>query len=170
MSSFYLFGNFAVAGGSRVFTEKTIATGSTGDRTVRTPHILYDTTVTLTDSSTIQANLRVYSPPNDQPLPSQTVVFAVSKAFAPANGTILLDVLTLVPYPGNPDDDAYEDTIPDFPATLAMITGPVRAKHHVGNDGKSRAFFVEVSEYVRDTARISNIECVFNKLFNPHLS
>ena len=159
MSSFYLFGNFAVAGGSRVFTEKTVSTGSSGERMVRTPHILYDTTVSLTDSSTIQASLRVYSPPNDNPLPPQTVVFAVAKVFAPANGTILMDVLTLVLYPGNPDDDAYDDTIPDFPATLAMVTGPVRAKHHLcDSDSKSRAFFVEVSEYVCDTARISNIQ------------
>ena len=92
---------------------------------VRTPHILYDMTISLTDSSTIQASLCVYSPPNDNPLPPQTVMFAIAKVFAPANGTILMDVLTLVPYPGNPDDDAYDDTIPDFPAMLAMVTGPV---------------------------------------------
>lgn len=161
MSSFYLFGNFAVAGGSRVFTEKTVSAGSSGDRTVRTPHILYDTTVSLTNSSTIQASLRVYGPPNENPLPPQTVVFAVAKAFAPANGTILMDVLTLVPYPGNPDDDSYDDFIPDFPATLAMVTGPVHMKPFVcSDDSKSRGFFIEASEYVRDTARVSSIQYV----------
>ena len=38
MSSFYFFGNFDVAGGSCMFTKKTIMTSSSGDRTVRTPH------------------------------------------------------------------------------------------------------------------------------------
>ena len=78
MSLFHLSGNFGVAGASRVLSVKQV-----GDRSVTTFHYVYDTTITFRGAPSIQANLRVYSPPNDPPFAEQSIVFAFCKAFAP---------------------------------------------------------------------------------------
>lgn len=160
MLSFFLFGNFAVAGASRVSAVKKVADTS-GERTITTSHYIYDTTVSVRNSETIQASLRVYSPAHDIPLPSQTVVFAIAKAYAPSNGTILLDALWMLPYPGDCKGDSYEDIIPDFPATFAIFTGRVRTTASALLDSaKSKAFIVDVGEYVRDALQLSSIQYV----------
>ena len=154
MSSFMLFGNFAVAGASRVSSSQKV-----DDKVVTTFYYLYDTTISVRDGPPIQASLRVYSPPNDVPFPEQSIVFAYTKAHAPTNDTFLLDAISVFAYPGNPDDDGYQDGILDFPATFAVFTGLVRTQGEpMPSDPTSRSFLVDVSEHVRDSERISALE------------
>ena len=154
MSSFMLFGNFAVAGASRVSSSQEV-----DGEVVTIFHYLYDTTISVLNGPPIQASLRVYSPPNDVPFPEQSVVFAYAKAHTPTNDTVLLEAISVFAYPGNPDADDYQNGILDFPATFAAFTGLVRTQGEpMPSDPASRSFLVDTSEYVRDSERISALE------------
>ena len=179
MSSFLLFGNFAVAGARRVSSTKNVSDAN-GERTVVTSHYVYDTTISVRNPPSVQASLRVYSPPNDIAFPDESIVFAVMKAYAPINDTILLDAINIFRYPGDCDDDAYEEGIIDIPATFASFTGFVRgavdtvedpdqsprktdhsrrrAEHSRQGGDHSRAFLADVSEYVRDVQQSSLLQ------------
>ena len=157
MSLFHLSGNFGVAGASRVSSVKQV-----GDRSVTTFHYVYDTAITFRGAPSIQANLRVYSPPNDTPFTEQSIVFAFCKVFAPLNGTVLLDAISVYPYSGNPDDVSYDNSVLDFPGTFVYVSGVVKTQPEpVPSHQASRFFTVETTEYVREISRISTLQSVF---------
>ncbi|OBZ78509.1 hypothetical protein A0H81_02121 [Grifola frondosa] len=116
---------------------------------------------------TLPAELRIYSPRNDTPLPDNTIAFVVAKAHAPANGTILLDALSIYPFPGDPNSDDYQDAIPDMPYPFAYGLGSIQAKHEVLADGVSKGFMVDLSEHVRDSPKPSSVQCIYDGM-TPH--
>ena len=67
----------------------------------------------------------------------------------------------MLPYPGDCEGDSYEDIIPDFPATFAIFTGRVcTTTSALLDSAKSKAFIVDVGEYVRDALQLSSIQYV----------
>ena len=80
MSIFHLSSNFGVAGASHVSSVKQV-----GDRSVTTFHYVYDTMITFHGTPSMQANLRVYSPPNDTLFTNQSIIFAFCKAYTLLN-------------------------------------------------------------------------------------
>ena len=154
MSSFYLFGNFAVAGMSCVSTVKKI-----GDYPVTTFYYLYDTTITLHNGPSIQVNLRIYSLLHNNPFPPQSIVHVYAKAYTPINNVIQLDALSLYLYPGNSNDNSYEEGVPEFPATFVSLNGFVHLQlETVPNDPHAKGFVLDVVEYVRDKACVSQLQ------------
>ena len=70
-------------------------------------------------------SIRIYSAPNVILFPTQTIVFTIANAHALANSVILLDALSVFAYPGNCEDENYEEGILNFPATFATFAGPI---------------------------------------------
>jgi hypothetical protein len=54
-----------------------------------------------------------------------TVAFVVAKAQVSAGDASVLDPYVVVPFPGDPTSDNYEDTIPDVPNPFIFVIGQV---------------------------------------------
>ena len=132
---------------------------STRPNNTRTWHAHYVTSIQCPNSAGLPADLRIYSPMNDILHVDNTVAFVHARAQITQNGTVLLDASHLVSCAGNPDDDDYENMIPDFPYPFVIALGNVSGRHsHMANG--SRIFPMAVSEYVRDSVQLSNIAFV----------
>ncbi|KAJ7462782.1 hypothetical protein B0H11DRAFT_1734991 [Mycena galericulata] len=150
-----IFGIFSVRNGNRVSTVK-----RTGGSVF---HQQYMTAIECENGQRLRAQLRVYSPPGDQTLPDNTVVLTVGQIIFPAGGAdALMDAIRVVPFPGDPTSDAYQDNMPDFPVPSIIGLGHVLSPHHTLQDGKSRAWPVTVGAYVQDTNQTCTIECVYD--------
>ncbi|KAJ7061097.1 hypothetical protein C8F01DRAFT_1083316 [Mycena amicta] len=110
MSSCITYGFFPITGGSRLSTYNS----QTG-RTIF--HCHYTTSIKTATGEDLPAKIRVYSSPSENPLPDDTVVFAVAKVAAPTGNTatIELDAIAFYTVPGDIRSEAYQDNIPDVP-------------------------------------------------------
>ncbi|KAL0952712.1 hypothetical protein HGRIS_006948 [Hohenbuehelia grisea] len=87
--------------------------------------------------------------------------FVVAKApLPPSFTTIVLDALHIYPIPGNPNDDAYDDHLPDAQFPFVLGLGHVTSKADALDDG-SKVFNVTSNEFVRGGARSSTVQCAF---------
>ncbi|KAJ7805898.1 hypothetical protein B0H13DRAFT_1510368, partial [Mycena leptocephala] len=76
---------------------------------------------------------------------------ALCKAHAAPNLVILLDAVTFIPIPGDPNSQLYEDQLPDERTSFVFAVGHVTALPETLDDGfSSRAFSLSVSDYVRN--------------------
>jgi hypothetical protein len=72
---------------------------------------------------------------------------------------VFLDASHVAPCPGDVNDDAYENRIPDFPHPFVLALGHVSGRHsHLPNGG--RIFPVAVSEYIKDAVQLSTVAFV----------
>jgi hypothetical protein len=101
MSSFNAFGFFALAAGRRVPTQLPGAT-------YPIHHCHYMTSLKSSDNVNIAATLRVYSAAGDALLPDNTIIFAVTKVYAPADQPVELDALYVSAILGDVNSDEYE--------------------------------------------------------------
>ncbi|KAJ7862451.1 hypothetical protein B0H14DRAFT_2204764, partial [Mycena olivaceomarginata] len=101
MSSFNVFGFFALTAGKRVATQPAGAT-------YPIHHCIYTTSLKSSDNVYVAANLRVYSGAGDAPLPDNTITFVVAKVFAPTGKPVELDGLYISAMPGNVNSYEYE--------------------------------------------------------------
>jgi hypothetical protein len=154
MSSFTIFGFFALGNGRRLQTTKH------GTQT-RTWHAHYTTTIQCVTPPYVPADLRIYSPINDILHPDNTIAFTIARVHIPRTGDVLLDALYIIPCPGNPSEDSYDDTVPDFQFPMVYGLGVVSSVHENLPDG-STAFSVTLTEYVRDTNQQSTVQCVIS--------
>jgi hypothetical protein len=157
MSAFILFGNFCLAGGERIPLQKKTTTNGTP---ITIHHVFYDTTIS-TLQGPLQAKLHIYSPTGDVPLPSETVAFAVTRAQITKQPPALLEAHAIIPYPGDPNNDTYQEGIPGFPATFFVGVGPSRTSANAQEfapDGQSKAFTMELSDYVRNAMNSSLVQ------------
>ncbi|KAJ7027448.1 hypothetical protein C8F04DRAFT_1294312, partial [Mycena alexandri] len=156
MSSFNVFGFFALAGGNRVATQP-----AGGQYEIH--HNYYNTTLHTTsdDQTPPPATLRVYSAAGDTPLPDNTIAFVVAKAFAPPGKPIELDALFLAPVPGDPNGANYDAHVPDVPAFIYGVGHiPANQPTQVFNDG-GKMFALSLADYVGGTVKNSTIHCVY---------
>jgi hypothetical protein len=152
MSTFTVVGFLALAQGRRVMSTRP-------GGTTRTWHAFYVTSVQCADSSALPGELRIYSPMNDVLHPDHTIAFVHARAHITANGHVQLDASHLIRFPGDPEDESYENSIPDFPYPLIIALGNVSSRHSHTPNG-SRVFPMSVSDYVRDSVQSSNIASV----------
>ena len=152
--SLLVVGHFCLSNGRQEVVNKI---GPSGNHTSHA-FIVYDVPFRSTQGPAAPANIRIYGGPNGVPLMENTVAFAIAQAFVTADGSVRMDASFLVPVPGDPDDDTYEDGIPDVP--IPFIFGVGQVMHSVPSTPQNSisSFQVSVSEYVRDARRFSTIK------------
>jgi hypothetical protein len=128
-SSFTLTGFFALKSHERRRTTTVQRDGSTSAAF----HIHYDTDVLCGNLKSMPATIRIYSPPNDKPLPIDTVAYVDASCHVPASmalGPILLDATEITGLAGDPTSPDYEKNLPDFKSPrvvgLGIVDGPVQ--------------------------------------------
>ena len=162
--SFVIAGFFVLTTGRRVLTELSLSSGDN----VTICHMLYSTTVVCSQQSArLLAEIHMYSPVGDAPLPDNTVAFVVAKAHIPAErigGIVLLDALHFSPMPGNPSDENYNANLPDFSNPLVLALGTVAADHEE-SPGGPLTFPVSLLEYIHGGVRESTVQLRFFPFF-----
>ncbi|KAF8466773.1 hypothetical protein JB92DRAFT_2773819, partial [Gautieria morchelliformis] len=76
-----------------------------------------------------------------------TIVRVFGRIFAPPSSKILMDVTSIVPYPGDPASDNYEENIPNDTSVAIWGVGAVVNNAEYGADSKTRLFDLAVSDY-----------------------
>lgn len=148
MSSLTFLGFFCLASAHRVVTQKA--------NNARAWHMHYSTTIQCADGTSLPADLRVYSPMNDIPHPDNTIAFVYARGHIPHNDIAVLDASHVIPFPGDPDDETYEDSVPNLPNPFVIGLGQVTGRTELLSQG-SRLFHVATSDFVRDNIQLSNI-------------
>ncbi|KAJ6549759.1 hypothetical protein B0H19DRAFT_1349031 [Mycena capillaripes] len=156
MSSFNVFGFFALADGKRIGTKSPGSTFTTYHN-----HYITSLKTASEDESTYPAaTVRVWSGSGDAPLPDYTVAFIVAKASAPVGQPIELDVLFMAPIPGDPNDAAYEAHVPICPAFVYGV-GHIPTNHAPQtHPDDTKTFTLSLTEYVNGTMKSSAVEYV----------
>lgn len=176
--AFFTFGFFALAHGKRSQvkkpppspSKKQAASSASSASSVSSPPSstwfnFYATTIQRpNDPVGLSAEVRIYSPPNDNPLLDNTIAFIVAKAYIPDAGPILLDAIALYPIPGDPASDEYEDRVPDMLYPFVYGLGTSLGKAETLADGKSKGFTVKLTERVRDGQQTSSVQYVMLSL------
>ncbi|KAF8507435.1 hypothetical protein JB92DRAFT_2629127, partial [Gautieria morchelliformis] len=137
MSTVTLTGNICVRGGRRQTTSPTY-------------YCFYESVLPITNDSTVPLQLHVYSPPGDSLLQDDTIVRVFGCIFAPPSSKILMDMTSIVPYPGDPASYNYEENIPNDTSVAIWGVGAVVNNAEYGADSKTRLFDLAVSDYVQD--------------------
>ncbi|KAJ7061822.1 hypothetical protein C8F01DRAFT_1138439 [Mycena amicta] len=143
MSSCIAYGFFPLAGGSRLSTYN-----SSNGRTIF--HCHYTTSIKTATGDDIPAKIRVYCSPSDNPLPNDTLAFAVAKVSAPAGQAAIIDLDSIAFYavPGDIRSETYQDNIPDF-ATFIFGVGHVpQASQSSPVLAGAKSFTLAMAEYV----------------------
>ena len=155
--SFIIVGFFALTAGRRVLSEVPLSNGDTA--TVF--HTLYSTAIVCSQQpARFSAEIHRYSPVDEAPLPENTTVFVVAKAYIPPEGVagiVQLDALHFCPMSGNPSDENYSANHPDFTNPLILALGTVSADHEESLRG-SLTFPVSLSEYLHGMVRQTILE------------
>ncbi|KAF8588292.1 hypothetical protein K439DRAFT_1406623 [Ramaria rubella] len=151
MSTVFVCGNFGIVGGRRSLDGPQY-------------YAFYQTTMQFASSDKLSdVEIRVYTPRTATLFRDCTVVNVIGRLFAPSEGTFLIDVLNIVPFPGNPEDDEdYESSIVDDTSVKIWAIGTVIDNAEQWTDGSSRIFSVAVSDYVRDKIRHFQISCLLD--------
>jgi hypothetical protein len=161
MSTLLISGFFGLTNGRRETINKP---GSMGN-TIRLNFICYDASVLCTSGSAAPASICVYSGSAEVPLRENTVAYIISKAFISQDGTIFMEAICLTPFPGDPDAEGYDETIPDAPIPYVFGVGQVTKSIPSSVQGSSKCFEVALSEYVRDTVNSSTVVWVDQSRF-----
>ena len=123
---------------------------------IQTWHAHYTTTIQCINPPYLPADLCIYSPINDVLHPDNTITFVVVRVHVPHSGNVLLDVLRIVPCPGDPSQDSYDNTVLNFQFPMVYGLGIVSTPHETLPNG-STAFSMALTEYVRDMNQQSNV-------------
>ena len=92
-----------------------------------------------------------------------TVAHIVGKLHIPpldaADPSAQIEAMHLTPCPGDPRDENYEDSLPDFPLPVVIALGFVSGNHEILQN-TSPAFPLAITKYVHDGQRASSIRYV----------
>ncbi|KAF8532446.1 hypothetical protein JB92DRAFT_3138414 [Gautieria morchelliformis] len=150
MSTINLTANLCVTGGHRQTTSPTY-------------YCHYNTVLQTThEDMTIPVDIHVYSPPGECLLPDNTIAHIVGRIFGPPSSKVLMDVISIVPYPGDPKADNYEDNIPDDTSVAIWGVGAVISNAEYGADSKMCIFNLAISDYVRDATKSFTLGCIYD--------
>ena len=147
MSSFFVVGFMAVKGGSKRDVESKSQSGDS----IRLQYVFYNVGIQcLHTRSPILGELRSYCySPTEAVLKDNTVIFVVAKAHAPPNSVVLLECLYMAPIPGDPDEESYDDNIPDTQYPFIFCLGQVTRSTEPTATSTLKTFQMNVSEFVR---------------------
>ncbi|KAF8532290.1 hypothetical protein JB92DRAFT_3104090 [Gautieria morchelliformis] len=95
-------------------------------------------------------------------LPDDTVVCVVGHIFAPPSGTILLDIVSLSAFLGDPTSEQYEDKIPDDTSVAVWAMGVVLNNAEYASDSQICTFNIAVADYVCDGTKSFVLECLYD--------
>jgi hypothetical protein len=91
---------------------------------------------------------------NDIMHTNNTIAFVYAQAHIESSSSILLDASHVIPCPGDPQHDSYEDSVPDLPNPFVIALSHVNGKaSHLPNG--SWVFPFAISKYVWDTVQLS---------------
>ena len=152
MLSFTILGFFALASGRGL---QTIKPGTT----IWMWHAHYMTTIQCISPLLVLANLYIYSLINDTLHLNNTNAFIVAQVHVPPSIDILLDAIHIVPCPGDPSLNSYDDTVPDFQFPKVYGTCVVLTPHET-MPNRSTAFSIALTKYVHDVNQQSNVQYV----------
>ena len=107
----------------------------------------------------VPTDLHIYSPINDIFHPDNTIAFVVARIHVPHSSDILLDAICIVPCPGDPPLDSYDDMVPNLQFLMVYGLGIVSSPHETLPNG-STAFSVALTEYVHNANQQSNVQYV----------
>ena len=158
MSSFIIVGFFALANGHRAHSAQP---GSS--KTVS--HCHYMTIVQCLHGPEVDAKIHVFSPASEAIVhPNDTVAFVIAHASVQQHPfQILMEAKHLIPMPGNPEDNDYNERMPNFPYPFIAAIGHVTNTHHAmqGEDAKTQ-INLSVSDYVHGSIQASTIQLVMS--------
>ncbi|KAJ7061095.1 hypothetical protein C8F01DRAFT_1231078 [Mycena amicta] len=145
-SSFIVTGFFPLTAGSCV--------GTTSTSTIFHAH--YTTAIKTANGTFLAAKLPAYSGSSSNPLPDNSLAFAIAKVFAPAghDAVVELETLHFVPFPG----DSAQSGVPDAPSVF-MAVGNVPAAMQIPEGWK--AFTLSMREWINNGPRLFPLICVF---------
>ncbi|KAJ7076564.1 hypothetical protein B0H15DRAFT_790418 [Mycena belliarum] len=83
-------------------------------------HNKYTTAISCLSGKTVNADLRVYSPPGNKPVKNGMIVFVVAKASFPSNGSAIMDAAHFAPFPGDPAALDYKVCCSSLPSLTAL--------------------------------------------------
>ncbi|KAI0084433.1 hypothetical protein BDY19DRAFT_997781 [Irpex rosettiformis] len=115
-STVLTYGFFSLAQGNRIAVARSRGRSVVAATNTNVTYFMnYVTTFQCHLEDFLGADGRVYSPPNDVPLPDNTVVFLTGRVCASAGGNAIIDVTHLAPFPGDPSDPEYDSRLPEVP-------------------------------------------------------
>jgi hypothetical protein len=164
MSSFFIIGFMAVKDGHL----KEVDTSSNSGGTIRLHYVYYTVGLQcLHPQSNLLGELRSYCHSSTDPiLPDNTVIFVVAKAHAPPNACVVMDSLYIAAIPGNPEDESYDDHVPDMCYPFVFCLGQVTRSLSATATSTLKTFQLNVSEYVRSKQNTSSLQCAFHIIYN----
>ncbi|KAF8588500.1 hypothetical protein K439DRAFT_1335083 [Ramaria rubella] len=137
MSTVFINGNFGVVGG-RCSQESPQY------------YAYYLTSVQFVSTNVLaDVEIHVFCPQTQKILQDCTVINLIGRLFAPSSGTYLIDAISMVHYPGNPEkDEDYESSLIDDMTMKIWAIGTVLNNAKSWSDGCSRIFNIAVSDYI----------------------
>ena len=104
-------------------------------------------------------DLHIYSPINNILHADNTIAFVIACVHVPHSGDTLMDALHIIPCPGDPSQDSYDETVRNFQFPMVCGLGIVLSSPETLTNG-STTFCVTVTEYVHDVSHQSTIQYV----------
>jgi len=86
--------------------------------------------------------------PTESVLKDDTVVYMVVKVYASPHSMVLLESLYLIPLPGNPNDNSYEDNLPDISHLFVFALGLITCTAESTASSTLKMFHMNVSDYI----------------------
>jgi hypothetical protein len=157
MSSFLIIGFFALSKGH------VIGTPRPGGGSLTSKWHVYSTGVQWRSNHGLRGELRVFAGGNNFIYPNNTVAFVVGHAAIDRSHVVLIECDQLIPVPGDPTDEDYDEFIPNMPAPAVITLGPVSIRSQSGLDDESDLesggiVYMSVSGYVRDKNQKSEVK------------
>ncbi|KAF8496088.1 hypothetical protein JB92DRAFT_2747165 [Gautieria morchelliformis] len=151
MSNFFLECTVCLSGGNR---QSSVAPAS-GNRTW---HCYYNSAIKCNDRTLLPVDIRIYSPMNDVVHPDLTMGRVIGRAVKPPDGPMLVDAYVITPFPGDPVSPQYDIHLPQSTTAYVWALGTVMTPLEQMPDGKSRCFNLAVSDFVRDSNKLSTLQ------------
>ncbi|KAF8479819.1 hypothetical protein JB92DRAFT_2767470 [Gautieria morchelliformis] len=134
--------------------------GGCRQTTPPTYYSFYDTVLETLVATLLPMEIHLYTPLGEKLLRNDTIACMVGRVYVALSSKILMDAVSLIPYPGDPSSDDYEEGIPDDKVVVLWALGAVLNNAVMDVDSNTQKFNLGVSDYVWDGTKVFIIECV----------
>ncbi|THV06151.1 hypothetical protein K435DRAFT_773368 [Dendrothele bispora CBS 962.96] len=116
------------------------------------PYAEYTTAIATLDGRSPAAVVRIWQKPGASLLVNNTCVLTLAKISVTRDDTPwVIEPIIIHPFPGDPNDDQYDNALPDFPVPVMILTGTVLSATTnaiAPYNAPTKAFVVATSEFV----------------------